>query len=151
MISICRSSILIWPLKFFPIIIGLLTVPAVAQEPLLFKPLARHEQHEAITRLLTFDGRPLPAPLSIADIDLNDDGLPEALLRLPDRSVQVFAFPPRRAALNIGMIAPHRALSVQDRDDYGVRRLKGLGTADNDYAGIVYRWDPWARRYKAGE
>jgi len=147
MISICRSSILIWPLKFFALVF--LAAPALAQEPVFFKPLENHPARATIMRPLEFAGNaPAVSALQIADIDLNNDGLTEALVKFPDGRIRLFALPPRRAAVMLGEIAPATGIQILDTHDYGVRRILTAGRPGNDFARQTYRWNPYDQRYE---
>lgn len=149
MISICRSSILIWRLKLLAL--ALLAAPGTgwAQEPVFFRPFAEHPARDAIMRLLTFAGAPpAPASLQIADTDLNNDGLSEALVKFPDGRIRIFALPPRGTPVTLGELAPATGTQILDAHDYGVRRIVAAGRPGNDFARRTYRWNPHAQHYE---
>lgn len=148
MISICRSSTLIWPLKFIALLF--LVAPAWAQEPVFFKPLSEHPARAAIMRPLAFTGNaPAASALQIAEADLNNDGIAEALVRFPDRSIRLYALPPRRTVVDLGQLDPATGIQILDAHDYGVRRIVATGAPNNDFARRTYRWNPHAQRYES--
>lgn len=148
MISICRSSILISRLSCLCCLVFFAAAPARAQEPLIFKPLSQHDKQAAITAYLGFDGTAIdPDKLEIADIDLNGDGLSEALIRQADGTIRILALPPRSAIVPLGTLRKSRGVSVSDAHDFGVRRLITRGSATNDFTQSTYAWNPRAQRY----
>lgn len=127
-----------------------MAAPAWAQEPVFFKPLADHPARDAIMRPLAFAGNaPDPAALHIAEADLNNDGPAEALVRFPDGRIHLYALPPRRAVVGLGILAPATGIQILDAHDYGVRRITATGAPNNDFARRTYRWDPHAQKYQA--
>ncbi len=153
MISICRSSILIWQLKFLTVVFLLLAaLPAQAQEPLFFQPLSGHARESAVTRYLGFGGGMPPASaLRIADADLNGDGIMESLILFPDDRLRILAFTPRRPVTLLGTLEKATGLQILDQTDYGVRRLSFSGTPNNDFAKGTYAWNPWRQRYEKSD
>lgn len=148
MISTCRSSTLIWPLKLIALL--LLAAPAWAQEPVFFKPLSDHPARDAIMRPLAFAGNaPAIGGLQIADVDLNNDGIAEALIRFPDRTIRIYALPRRGSPVALGEVAPATGIQILDTHDYGVRRMVATGAPNNDFTRRTYRWNPHAQRYEA--
>ena len=141
MISICRSSILIWRLNSLLLILLCLPCAALAQEVPVFRPLAEHTAQER------FFGADHPAQTRIAEIDLNRDGLNELILSLPDGAYRIYAAPPRGDLVPLGSIPPSKGLIVADQTDFGVRRLIVSGSATNDYLKRAYRWNPQEGRY----
>ncbi len=145
MISICRSSILIWPLKFSALILLCFPCAALAQEVPVFKPLAGHPAQALIPGL---DGL---TKTRIAEADLNRDGLNELILSLPDGTYRIYATPPRGAPIRIADIAPGKGFVIMDQTDFGVRRLIVSGSETNDYLKRAYRWNPQEQRYQPAE
>ncbi len=124
--------------------------PALAQQPVLFKPLGQHPASAAITRFLNFSGSaPVAGDIQIADADLNGDGLSEALLKYPDGTIHILALPPRKALVTLGKLPASTGMQITDVQDFGVRQIVTTGSAFSDYARTRYRWNPYAQRYEA--
>lgn len=123
--------------------------PALAQQPVLFKPLSQHSASATIIRFLNFSGTaPSTSDIQIADADLNGDGLGEALLQYPDGTIHILALPPRRPLVTLGKLPASTGIQISDAQDFGVRQIVMTGSAFNDYARTRYRWNPYAQRYE---
>lgn len=129
----------------------MLAPPALAQEPVFFKPLTDHPARDIIMRPLEFAGNaPRPSSLQIAEADLNNDGLAEALVKFPDGQIRLLALPPpRRAPVTLGILAPATGIQILDTQDYGVRQIVATGSPTNDFARRLYRWNPYNQQYES--
>lgn len=160
MTSPCRSSILtsqprrrfFRPQAALAALSCLLCGAAHAQEAPVFRPLEHHAQAGAIIRHLNDSGLSVTSGAAgIADADLNGDGLPEALVRLSGGDIHIFALPPRRGVVPLGVIRRPNAVQIAGQSDFGVRRLIASGSALNDFTRRTYRWNPQERRYLPAE
>jgi hypothetical protein len=150
MISICRSSTLIWQLKLIPILLAILwTAPAAGQQPVLFRHLSTHPSATLIMRYLNFS-RDVHGhdAVQVADIDLNGDGLDEIIVKFIDGSLEVIALPAKGPIRTLGKILASTGIQISDTHDFGVRRIVTTGSPTSDYSRTTYQWNPYHQQYE---
>lgn len=128
----------------------LLPYSGSATEPLFFKEMSGSEA-STFSSLLKIDEE----ITHLARTDLNKDGLDDFILfeKKPDCLKKITPcsyFILGQAKEDIALLNQIEAynIAVSDIYKFGVRDLIVYNNAHNDYAHIVYRWDPASRRYK---
>jgi hypothetical protein len=131
---------------------GLFPVPAhAASRPLDFSSKISDTSRLNLNTYIRNKGQ-LPENVSIAPVDLNDDGLNEFVLRDKncDSSAQACDFNIVSESADtitpLGTI-PGRRLSVGSDTVQGVHSLWAYENVANDYEYTVYVWEPQASRY----
>lgn len=114
----CRFWISIW-------LLSLISLPALAKEPVFFNKD------------------------NVASVDLNGDSKDEQLLLMPPRAITIMGTRPSGTPVTLGVIVTDpKKIFILDEKDHGVRRILTYGNEANDYAEIVYGWNPDRRRYE---
>lgn len=102
----------------------------------------------------TLNEQVLDGGWEVSDIDLNDDGLKESILKTKreycqskDGCLYVIAAKKQGQWINLGVLNAFNIL-VSDRRTYGIRDLIVYSIPNNDFESVHYVWDPKAYQYE---